>query len=588
MSTRLITTYLSHQREANARRAREANANGTDVVFSPGRHVRDTILHSHLQTSVITMQEDSRPENTMKAMDPKTKEYFAYCELEYPNDAYKYILNFSKVYKFMYYQSFREQKQRGGKKQEKELFDLEQYRELMSCFNGYEPDSAEALEKYPKPSKPIGRATFDQYKAVFRTMYRVQKAKGVLSEHWDGIWMMSLDEMAMHVKTRAPRIKRETYQEKVDGEFAPYIIVEQYSNIEEGLWNDSNVVSRRMIATRLRHRYCCQHLTAGILRCESLHKAEWSDFLGITIPKSLTDVDDMYCMINQIPLGKTNKGRILYGRALRHKDVRLCCLGGLAFYAQYRFDCTNEFVDFTPEDWVQRNKWFDVKVLVDVQSGNYKKELSKDTYGTHIGAILARLKICCNKLCHLGRNLGARILEMLEEESEEIRRMGQWSPSVFDNSYSAKLPLGPMRKLAGFSSSSKMYYNPRTTVEPDETLLRLTPMGKWCYDALQGVLEISNDGKNQTAISTLKFFCELNKVTIQDAAAMQVLHPEREYHPFFDELNVFSSSEFKVRCSWLIVGSVSSTLSLLQMLRRIIRKKCQLFLAVQRIQQMLV
>jgi hypothetical protein len=237
------------------------------------------------------------------------------------------------VYKFMYYQSFREQKQRGGKKQQqdKEPFNLELYRELMSNFNGYEPDSAEALENYPKPSKPIGIAVFDQYKAVFRKMYKVQKAKGILSEHWDRIWMMSLDEMALHVKTRAPRIKRETYQEKVDGEFAPYIIVEQYSNIEECLWNDSHIVSRRMIATRLRHRYCCQHLTAGILRCESLHKAEWSDFLRITIPKSLTDVDDMYFMINQIPLGKTNKGRTLYGRALRHKDVRLVALEDLLF-----------------------------------------------------------------------------------------------------------------------------------------------------------------------------------------------------------------------------------------------------------------
>ena len=135
-----------------------------------------------------------------------------------------------------------------------------------------------------------------------------------------------------------------------------------------------------MIATRLRHRYSAQHLTAGILRCESLSKAEWSDFLGITIPKKYTDIDDMYCMINQIPMGKTNKGRTLYGRATRHKDVRLCCIGGLAFYAQYRFDCTGEFSDFTVNDWCSREKWFDVKVLVDVQSNDFKKEMSKDTY----------------------------------------------------------------------------------------------------------------------------------------------------------------------------------------------------------------
>jgi hypothetical protein len=102
-------------------------------------------------------------------------------------------------------------------------------------------------------------------------------------------------------------MKKESYQEKVDGEFAPYIIVEQYPAIEEALWNGSKVVSRHMIATRLRHRYCAEHL-AGILRCKALAKTEWSNFLGNNTPKKLTDVDDMYCMINQIPLGKTNHG----------------------------------------------------------------------------------------------------------------------------------------------------------------------------------------------------------------------------------------------------------------------------------------
>jgi Centromere DNA-binding protein complex CBF3 subunit, domain 2 len=308
-----------------------------------------------------------------------------------------------------------------------------------------------------------------------------------------------------------------------------------------------------MIATRLRHRYCCQHLTAGILWCESLHKAEWSDFLGIVIPKKITDIDEMYCMINQIPLGKTNHGRVLYGRALRHKDVRLCCVGGLALYAQYRFECTNEFTDFTPEDWIQRDKWFDVKVLVDVQATDIKRELCKDTYGDHIKSILSRLKISCNKLCHLGRNLGARILEMLEEESEGIRKMGQWNPSICDNSYSAKLPLGPMQKLAGFSDSNKMYYNPRVTCTVDDELLHSTPIGKWCYDALSGVLELSNDGDNQTAIHTLKFFCKLNEIFIQDAAAMLLLHPERENHVIFREIAVCGTDAFvkfqdKMKC----------------------------------------
>ena len=414
----------------------------------------------------------------------------------------------------------------------------------MSNFNGVSTDSVDALNNYPRPTRPIGKATFDQYKAVFRKMYKVQTAKNVLSLHWEAVWKMGLDEMALHVKTRAPRIKRETYQEKVSGEISPYLIVEEYSAIEEMLWNDSKVHCRRMIATRLRHRYCLQHLTAGILRCESLHKAEWSDFLGITIPKKVTDIDDMYIMINQIPIGKTNHGRTLYGRAIRHKDVRLCCIGGLAFYAQYRFDCTNEFTNFKPEDWIQRDKWYDVKVLVDVQATDYKKEIAKDNYGDRIQSVLSRLKITCKKILHLGRNLGAKILELLEEESEAIKRMGQWNPSIFDTSYSAKLPLGPMRKLAGYTSDGKMYYNPRTSLTPDDEVLRKTPIGRWCYDALNAVSELSAHGENQTTLCTLKFFCTLNTIFIQDAVAMMIMHPDRKDHPIFEEFQVFSSQEF--------------------------------------------
>jgi hypothetical protein len=65
--------------------------------------------------------------------------------------------------------------------------------------------------------------------------------------------------------------------------------------------------------------------------------------------------------------------------------------------------------------------------------------------------------------------------------------MGQWSPNVVDNSYSSKLPMRPMRKLAGYKSTNPMYFNTRTVVMPSEQLCRSTPMGRWCYDATTDV-----------------------------------------------------------------------------------------------------
>lgn len=131
------------------------------------------------------------------------------------------------------------------------------------------------------------------------------------------------------------------------------------------------------------------------------------------------------------------------------------------------------------------------------------KEMNNDSYGKHIKRVLLKLMIHCPKLLHLGRNLGAKLLELLEEDMEEIRRMGQWNPSMFDRSYSSKIPLGPIRKLAGYHSNNKFYFNTRTTVTPDDCLLQSTPIGKWVYIAYRGVLEASVDGGNATACHVL-------------------------------------------------------------------------------------
>jgi len=122
---------------------------------------------------------------------------------------------------------------------------------------------------------------------------------------------------------------------------------------------------------------------------------------------------------------------------------------------------------------------------------------------------------------------------MLEEETKEILRMGQWSSGVWDNSYSSKLPLGPIRKLAGFVGS-KMHFNARTVINLPEGLLKSTPIGCWCYKALDEVTAAcAETGKNETACEFLRFMCELNKMFLQDAAAMSVLYPDRATHPIY-------------------------------------------------------
>jgi Centromere DNA-binding protein complex CBF3 subunit, domain 2 len=182
---------------------------------------------------------------------------------------------------------------------------------------------------------------------------------------------------------------------------------------------------------------------------------------------------------------------------------------------------------------------------VDVFSEDFTKPMQNDSYAKHIKSVLKRLKLAICKLLHLGRNVGAKLLELMEEEDEAIRRMGQWNPSIFDNSYSVKLPMGPIRKLAGYGDSNGLYFNTRTQVHPNEALKRMTPMGKWCYDAYDAVLE--KDSSKYTALAFLKFICSIHEVFLQDAAATMILHPDQSNHPVFRDIEVFGTVEFKVR-----------------------------------------
>jgi Centromere DNA-binding protein complex CBF3 subunit, domain 2 len=471
------------------------------------RHPNDVNITLQMQRSVTQLNECFRPTNTAKAHEPKIEEFFQFCDMVYPTDPYKYNIAFEKVYRFMYYQAFRPLKKRGGggggrkrKRQrrstptkvsdddgdtvdgiidevdvevEEEItmrFSKDLYDEVMVQYNGSPPSSPAAETDLPLQSlQPLSWSSFDQYKQVIRRIYKVQKQERVCSLDWDAIWQEPLEELAKQVKGRKQYIKRITYQEKVSAEFAPYTIVERYQDIEEEFWRDSSkAVGPRQIACQLRHRYCIQHTSSGVLRCESLHRAEFSDFICIKVPKTDTDIHPVEIMVNQIAQGKTNKGRLIYGRAIRHRDVRLCCIGALSFYLQYRLYVTNEFKDMTVEDWFDNKKWFDIKLLSDVYGESNMKEMSKDTYGPHVKAVLKRLGIPFSKRLHIGRNFGAKCLELLEEEQEAIKQMGQWNQAMFDIAYSAKLPMGPMRKLAGFHGGNKMYFNTRTVEMPLE------------------------------------------------------------------------------------------------------------------------
>lgn len=216
-----------------------------------------------------------------------------------------------------------------------------------------------------------------------------------------------------------------------------------------------------------------------------------------------------------------------------------------------RFHLTNEFSNFTVENWTTNSDWFRIKLLVGdaTRRGSFQNtdEMSNCTYAGAIRKVLDKLCIPSKHFVHIGRGMGPKILELNETEREEIRILGNWDPKIQETTYSSKLPMKAIRSIAGFVMAGGMYFNPRTTVEVSDELIAMTPFA-FCLDALEAISAVIAQGtKKYTAYCFLRAMKELAAVLVQDAAVLAVLHKDRMEHPIF-QLEVFKSEQFTVSC----------------------------------------
>lgn len=247
--------------------------------------------------------------------------------------------------------------------------------------------------------------------------------------------------------------------------------------------------------------------------------------------------------------GKTNgPGDVYYGRAMRNKDVRLCCVGGYAFYLITRFSVTKEFTE-GHVDWTDNSTWFNIKMLVGPIASDTTKPLSSNSYSKWMKELLTELNIYVKHIIHLGRIWGSVFLDMLEAESSGTTMLGNWAPTVRDRSYSIKLPIKTMRMKAGFCESEGMHFNVRTTVKPPDALReKLFPFVEDGVEAIKAVRDADAKAASDhllTALAFLGLLDHLRDVALQDAAAMMVLHEERTNNVLY-EMPIFRSRLFKV------------------------------------------
>ena len=256
--------------------------------------------NSRLEDVALRITQGERPANTSLAYDPKEEEWRQYCRHVYPHNRTAEILNKDRVYRFLFYQCFREMKKRGGRRgggRWAQVFDTESYDSLMRSVD----TGADQLAT-PCPRKGLAHQAIAQYKAVLKNLYRRQVVDKVQALPWELIWTARCDELVHIVKTRLPKQKKANYEEKVDHAFDPYNIVQKYPDIEEKLW-EKGLQNTRSAVTQLRNRYVLLHTTSGILRFESLQKAELSDFLAVEVKKE-QDSHALTIMVTQLATGK--------------------------------------------------------------------------------------------------------------------------------------------------------------------------------------------------------------------------------------------------------------------------------------------
>ena len=231
----------------------------------------------------------------------------------------------------------------------KKGFDLEEYDRIMDTWVGNRQGAH--IGSPPEPILGICKSTMAQYKNVIKTIFKDQVSRKRNNDTWEHIWTQNVERLEKRVKTRKARSHKNNYQEKMEADFSPYTAVTRLEDLESKTW-EQGYPSVRSAAAALRNRYVFLHTTSGVLRYESLARADLSDYMSLYVEKP-EDLHPIMVMITQLPFGKTNHGRILYGRSMRHRNVFLCSIGGLAFYLAIRFELTEEFLEanFPLENW---------------------------------------------------------------------------------------------------------------------------------------------------------------------------------------------------------------------------------------------
>lgn len=256
----------------------------------------------------------NRKNNTKKAYDPKVAEYHAFCDHVYPTHhvSNRYTVDGDKMFRFLFYHSMRNKYDVGGERRHRAHgFDgvdydtvWQQYQSAVEELCQY-PDGAPAdvLEDlFKDPEKPLGYDQVNTYKAVVRGIHAEQVQQNANNLAFEFVLTHQSKALLKMVKERRARIRRKTYQEKLEGDFSPFTSIGQMDMIEQKFWDNGKRSSRAAFCA-LRNRSTFLSCYSGVLRHESMFLGELSDMVGLEHER-VRDAHRIFVMVMQMATGK--------------------------------------------------------------------------------------------------------------------------------------------------------------------------------------------------------------------------------------------------------------------------------------------
>ncbi|KAI8834181.1 hypothetical protein BJ741DRAFT_565676, partial [Chytriomyces cf. hyalinus JEL632] len=265
------------------------------------------------------------PVNTQLAYNRKGAEFLAYCREIFAEQAIPITVTEEKLFGFLYYQAHRPQCKRGKKPGGSAVvFNRDEFNSVMHASESSQQSHAPESGQQSVENTITKKAAYEMLNQYYCSILKIWQGQVDMNANNLSKEQLRSQRVKMLLGSVQKRKKREAaanFEEKLDAEFVPYLLVNKIPRIEEELFRRSFHSSKRCLGA-LRDRFCFLMSNRGILRGKSLFKCELSDLCDLV--KEDKGVHDCHILVMRIAVGKTNGLKTLYGHVMRHKNVNLC------------------------------------------------------------------------------------------------------------------------------------------------------------------------------------------------------------------------------------------------------------------------